>query len=120
MPVTARSILPAHPAAVPRSRCEFHLTTGYVMATRILLADDHPVVRLGLRDLLAEQFVGAVIGEARTIPELLERVQADAWDILVLDLSIPGAQGLDAFRALKQIRPTLPVLVLTIHPEDQF
>jgi two-component system, NarL family, invasion response regulator UvrY len=90
------------------------------MATRILLADDHPVVRLGLRDLLAEQFAGAVIGEARTIPELIERVQAETWDILVLDLSIPGAHGLDAFRSLKQIRPNLPVLVLTIHPEDQF
>ena len=90
------------------------------MTTRILVADDHPVVRLGLRDLLTEQFAGVTVGEARTIPELLEQVRAKEWDILVLDISLPGANGLDALRTLKQIRPNLPVLVLTIHPEDQF
>lgn len=90
------------------------------MTPRILLADDHPVVRLGLRDLLAEQFTGSVVGEARTIPELLQQVKGHHWDILVLDLSLPGATGLEAFRALRKIRPSLPVLVLTIHPEDQF
>jgi DNA-binding NarL/FixJ family response regulator len=90
------------------------------MTTRILVADDHPVVRLGLRDLLADEFGDVTVGEARTIPELLERVAAEYWDILVLDISLPGANGLDAFRALKQLRPSLPILVLTIHPEDQF
>jgi DNA-binding NarL/FixJ family response regulator len=90
------------------------------MTTRILVADDHPVVRLGLRDLLADEFGDVMVGEARTIPELLERVTSEYWDILVLDISLPGANGLDAFRSLKQLRPTLPILVLTIHPEDQF
>jgi DNA-binding NarL/FixJ family response regulator len=90
------------------------------MTTRILIADDHPVVRLGLRDLLTEQFAGVTVGEARTIPELLDQVRVRDWDILVLDISLPGANGLDAFRSLRQIRPHLPVLVLTIHPEDQF
>jgi two-component system invasion response regulator UvrY len=90
------------------------------MTTRILVADDHPVVRLGLHDLLTEQFADATVGEARSIPELLEQVKTREWDILVLDISLPGANGLDAFRALREIRPELPVLVLTIHPEDQF
>lgn len=91
------------------------------MTTRILLADDHPVVRLGLRDLLAEQFSDVTIGEARTIPELMEQLRPPrTWDILVLDISLPGANGLDAFKGIREQHPGLPVLVLTIHPEDQF
>jgi DNA-binding NarL/FixJ family response regulator len=90
------------------------------MTKRILVADDHPVVRLGLRDLLADEFSDVTVGEARTVPEVLQQVRDQEWDILVLDISLPGANGLDAFRSLRQIRPGLPILVLTIHPEDQF
>jgi DNA-binding NarL/FixJ family response regulator len=60
------------------------------------------------------------IGEARTVPELLERARDSEWDILVLDVSLAGANGLDACRTLRELRPTMPILVLTIHPEDQF
>jgi DNA-binding NarL/FixJ family response regulator len=66
--------------------------------TRILLADDHPVVRLGLRDLLVEEFPGAEIGEARSVPELLAAAREHEWDILVLDVSLAGANGMPVAR----------------------
>ena len=87
---------------------------------RALVADDHAVVRRGLRELLAESREVAVTGEAGTAQEALEQVRTGKWDVLVLDINLPDASGLDVLREVKQIAPQLPVLILTIYAEDQF
>ena len=86
----------------------------------ILLADDHPYLRRGLVQILIDEFPGAVIGEASNIQELLERAQKQRWDVVVLDLTMPGRGGLEGLHELKRLCPSLPVLVLSMHPEDQF
>ncbi|MCC2642440.1 MAG: Response regulator, LuxR family [Nitrospira sp.] len=87
--------------------------------TRILIVDDHAVVRQGVKQILSEQFHAAVIGEARNASEMIERVRKNSWDIVVLDVGMPGKSGLDALKELKQLRPKLPALVLSAYPEDQ-
>lgn len=87
---------------------------------RILLADDHVVVRRGLKQILAEEFKKAVFGEARNAPETLELVGKENWDLLILDITMPGRSGLDVLREIRKLRPKLSVLVLSIHPESQF
>jgi len=86
----------------------------------ILLADDHPYLRRGLVQILADEFPGAVIGETSNVPELLEQASKRAWDVVVLDLNMPGRGGLEGLHELKRLFPNLPVLVLSVHPEDQF
>ena len=86
----------------------------------ILIADDHPYLRRGLAQILADEFPGAVIGEASNVPELLEQAQVQRWDLVVLDLNMPGRGGLEGLHELKRLYPNLPVLVLSVHPEDQF
>ena len=87
---------------------------------RILIADDHPFVRRGVKQVLTDEFPGVVIGEASTAPELLELAGKSRWDLVVLDLTMPGRGGLDALHELKAGCPDTPVLVLSMHPEDQF
>jgi two-component system invasion response regulator UvrY len=87
---------------------------------RILIADDHAVVRRGLRQVLAEAFKRAVIGEAANSQEALEKVWKEPWDVVILDLTMPGRSGLEVLKEIKQARPKLPVLILSMHPEDQF
>jgi DNA-binding NarL/FixJ family response regulator len=87
---------------------------------RILIADDHAVVRRGLRQVLAEAFKKAVFGEAANSQEALERVWKEPWDVVILDLTMPGRSGLDVLKEIKRARPKLPVLILSMHPEDQF
>lgn len=86
----------------------------------ILLADDHSYLRRGLVQILVDEFPGAVIGEASNVPELLEQAQKQRWDVVVLDLTMPGRGGLEGLHELKRLHPGLPVLVLSMHPEDQF
>lgn len=86
----------------------------------ILLADDHPYLRRGVVQILTDEFPGAVIGEASNVPELLEQAQKQRWDVVVLDLNMPGRGGLEALHELKRLFPSIPVLVLSMHPEDQF
>lgn len=86
----------------------------------ILLADDHTVVRSGLKQILAEEFKGAVFGEARNAQETLDWVGKQGWDVVVLDITMPGRNGLEVMREIRKLRPKLPVLVLSIHPENQF
>jgi DNA-binding NarL/FixJ family response regulator len=88
--------------------------------TRILLVDDHPVVRQGIRQILAGAFTPAVVGEAATAEEGMSELRNTDWDVLVLDLTLPGTSGLDMLKDLRRVRPTLPVLVLSMHPPDQF
>ena len=88
--------------------------------TRILLVDDHPIVRQGIKQVLSGAFHPALVGEASTAAEGMSEVKGNEWDVLVLDLSLPGTSGLDLLKDLRRDRPTLPVLVLSMHPPDQF
>jgi two-component system, NarL family, invasion response regulator UvrY len=87
---------------------------------RILLIDDHAVVREGLKLILADEFANAVFGEARNGQEALARVVKHHWDVAVLDVTMPGRNGVEVLREIKRLRPRLPVLILSMHPEDQF
>ena len=88
--------------------------------TRILLVDDHPVVRQGIKQVLSGAFHPALVGEAANAEEGMSEVRSTEWDVLVLDLTLPGASGMDLLKDLRRERPTLPVLVLSMHPPDQF
>lgn len=88
--------------------------------TRILIADDHAVTRCGLKDILAEEFQPAEFGEAEDGPQTLRLILKQKWDVVVLDITMPGMNGLDVLKNLKNLRPKLPVLVLSMHPEDQY
>jgi two-component system, NarL family, invasion response regulator UvrY len=90
------------------------------MMLRILLADDHAVVRAGIKQILAEAFAQATFGEARDGYELLELVGNMRWDIVVLDLGMPGVNGLEVLKQIKHNHPQLPVLILSTFPEDQY
>lgn len=87
---------------------------------QVLITDDHPVVRRGLKQILAEEPDIAVVGEASNAQELLEQTRKRHCDVVVLDITMPGRGGLDALKELRHEHPKLPVLVLSIHPEDQF
>src|SRR3989442_14080018 len=87
---------------------------------RILIADDHAVVRHGLKQILADEFKSAEFGEARNGQDALSRVWKERWDAVILDITMPGRGGLEVLKEIKKARPKLPVLVLSMHPEDQF
>ena len=86
---------------------------------RILIADDHAVVRHGMKQILAAAFKRSVFGEAANSQEALERVWKEPWDVVILDLTMPGRSGLEVLKEIKRERPKLPVLILSMHPEDQ-
>jgi len=86
---------------------------------RILIADDHAVVRHGVREILAQAFPSAQFGEASDGDEVLRQVWSREWDIVVLDMIMPGKCGLDILRHLKAAHPRLRVLILSMYPEDQ-
>lgn len=87
---------------------------------RVLIVDDHAIVRRGLRELLADEFHGAEFGEASDARQAWEELRAKKWDVALLDIALPGKSGLDLLKELKAQWPNLPVLVLSAHPEDQF
>ena len=87
---------------------------------RILLVDDHPVVRQGIRQIVLDGLKMVSLGEASDVTSALARIRADLWDVVVLDLTLPGASGLDLLKEIRRERPTLPVLVLSMHPAAQF
>jgi DNA-binding NarL/FixJ family response regulator len=88
--------------------------------TRILLADDHEVVRKGLRQILIEAIPSSLFAEAETGEEAVNQARETDFDILILDISLPGMSGLDVLKELRQARPKLPILVLSMYPEEQF
>ena len=87
---------------------------------RILLVDDHAILRRGLRALLSDEFPDAAFGEASDAEQALQLIRKKVWDIAVFDITLPGKGGLDLLKEVKAARPRLPVLVLSAHPEDQF
>jgi two-component system, NarL family, invasion response regulator UvrY len=87
---------------------------------RILIADDHAVVREGVKRILTAVDSGVVVGEASNGHELLAKATAETWDVVRLDISMPGRNGLDVLRQLKNTCPLLSVLVFSMHPEQQY
>ena len=87
---------------------------------RILIADDHAVVRDGVKKILEELPGEITYGEARTAQEALRLVHEENWDIVVLDISLGERSGLEVLKELKQVRPKLPVLILSMHSEEQY
>ena len=88
--------------------------------TKVLIADDHPVVRAGLKELLSGAFGKLTFSEAKTAQETIEMASKEEWSLVILDVSMPGRSGIDILSDLKRAQPKLPVLVLSMHPEEQF
>lgn len=88
--------------------------------TRILIADDHAILRKGLRRILTEINEGYDIDEASNGYEVIEKIRERDYDLILLDISMPGLSGLDALKQIKAENPKLPVLILTMHPEEQY
>lgn len=86
---------------------------------KVLIADDHPIVRQGLRQILAGTGDIEVAGEAVNGQDALDQLRLGGWDVLVLDITMPGRGGFDILKELKYEQPQLPVLVLSIHAEEQ-
>jgi DNA-binding NarL/FixJ family response regulator len=87
---------------------------------RILLVDDHPVVRHGIRTILTERLEDAVVGEAGDAASALLQVRSGDWDVVIADISLPGTNGLDLIKELRRLQPALPTLVVSMHPASQF
>ena len=87
---------------------------------RILIADDHAIVRKGIRQLLVEEYPTSAITEVPDGGSLIVKVINEKWDVVICDLDMPGRGGLDAMRQIKGINPKLPVLIMSIYPEDQY
>jgi DNA-binding NarL/FixJ family response regulator len=87
---------------------------------RVLIADDHAILRRGLKEILERELDGVVTAEAETAQQVLEQVASCAWDLIILDVTMPGRSGLDVLSELRSLRPKLPILVLSMHPEDQY
>jgi two-component system invasion response regulator UvrY len=86
---------------------------------KILIADDHSVVRRGIKQILSEESDIQVLGEASNSDEILEQLYTNEWDVLILDLTMPGKSGLDSLIEIKQRKPELKVLILSMHPEEE-
>jgi DNA-binding NarL/FixJ family response regulator len=87
---------------------------------KILIADDHAVVRRGLIQILSEGFPGTVFGEASNGTEILEKIHDQHWSLLTLDIGLPGRSGIDLLGDIRAYDSKLPILVLSVHPEDQY
>jgi DNA-binding NarL/FixJ family response regulator len=90
------------------------------MKAEVLIADDHAIIRDGLRKILADTYDLEVVGEAANGNAVMEQVRARDWDLLVLDISMPGRNGLELIKLVKAERPKLPILIFSMHPEEQY
>lgn len=86
---------------------------------RILVADDHPVVRSGLRQMFDKDPELRITGEATTSQQVVEQVRRGQWDVVILDLALPPDGGMEALKQIKELAPKLPVLILSIYPEEE-
>jgi len=87
---------------------------------KILIADDHAIVRQGLKQIVTETPDMIVAGEASNGQELLNKIKENDYDVVVLDITMPGRDGMDVLKQLRSEKPELPVLMLSIHPEEQY
>jgi len=87
---------------------------------RILVADDHIVVRKGLKQILLDAFPSAQIDEVGDAEDLLKKITLEEWDVVITDISMPGRSGLDVLQQIRLDHPKLPILILSVHPEEQY
>ena len=88
--------------------------------TKILVADDHTLVRESIIKSLSINMPDVVFGEAENATTVMGKVKKENWDLLILDLNMPGRNGLDIIKDVKEYRPEIPIIVLSMYPEDQF
>lgn len=88
--------------------------------TRILIADDHAIIRKGLKQLILEEYPTAAVGEVFDVKSLLEENLKTGWDLVICDISMPGESGLEALHQIKVINPLIPVLIMSMYPEDKY
>jgi DNA-binding NarL/FixJ family response regulator len=88
--------------------------------TNIIIADDHPIVRAGMKQIISEASDLVVAAEASDGRQLLSKIRAAPFDVVILDITMPHMDGLDVLKQLKIEKPKLPVIVLSVHPEDQY
>ena len=87
---------------------------------RVLVVDDHVIVRQGLRMIMEEEPDMELAGEAGSAEELMQKMVESEWDVVLLDITLPDRSGLEALRDIKAMRPDMPVLILSMHPEEQY
>jgi two-component system, NarL family, invasion response regulator UvrY len=96
-------------------------TVSYMEGSmKILLVDDHAIVRVGLRQMLTDAFDRLDVTEVGTGQEALTKAQESSWDLVILDINLPDTNGLDVLKKLKALCASLPVVVLSFHPEEQY
>lgn len=86
----------------------------------VLLVDDHPVIRQGFHRILTHAFTDLSVAEAETGEQAIALSESDAWDLIIVDLSLPGRNGLDVIRDIRQMQPDARIMVVSIHPSHQF
>ena len=87
---------------------------------RVLIADDHAILRSGLKEILTRELPGVICGEAENARDVIDQVERESWDLVLLDVTMPGPSGIEVLRDLQRLQPKLPVLVLSMHPENQY
>src|SRR5215212_6406515 len=87
---------------------------------RVLVADDHAIVRKGLKQILLDEYPFGEIEECANAEELLQKANDGKWDVIISDISMPGRSGLEALHQIRLSHPRLPVLILSMHPEEQY
>jgi DNA-binding NarL/FixJ family response regulator len=87
---------------------------------KVLVADDHAIVRKGLKQILLDEYPFGEIEECSNAEELLQKANDGKWDVIISDISMPGRSGLEALHQIRLLHPRLPVLILSMHPEEQY
>jgi DNA-binding NarL/FixJ family response regulator len=87
---------------------------------KVLVADDHAIVRKGLKQILLDEYPFGEIEECSNAEELIQKANEGVWDVIISDISMPGRSGLEALQQIRLSYPRLPVLILSMHPEEQY
>lgn len=87
---------------------------------RVLIADDHEIIRTGLRQILLDEFPAALIDEAGDGKELVQKALSSNWDLVITDIAMPGLSGLEAMYLIRRVNLTLPILIMSIHAKEQY